>query len=62
MKKSRLIAIDEYVLLMGEKSKQAVYNKHNRNKLPIRTYKINNSLRWKLNEALDYIENLEPTN
>ena len=56
----RLISIDQLIELLGEKSKQAVYNKLNRDVFPISTYKIGKSLRWKLSEVQDYIEKLLP--
>ena len=59
VKKFRLIGIDELIVLLGEKSKQGIYNKHNRDTLPIPTYKVGKSLRWKLNEVMDYIQNLK---
>jgi len=58
----RLIRIDELVELLGEKSKQAVYNKINRGVFPIPTYKFRKSLRWKLSEVLEYINNMQPIN
>ena len=59
---TRLIQIDELVELLGEKSKQAVYNKLNRGVFPVPTYKVGKSLRWKLGEVRDYIKNLQPIN
>ena len=56
----RLIRIDELIELFGEKSKQAVYNKINRGVLPIPTYRIGKSLRWKLSEVNEFIDNLQP--
>ncbi len=56
----RLIRIEELIELLGEKSKQAVYNKINRKNLPIPTYRIGNSLRWKLSEVNDFIDKLQP--
>ena len=56
----RLIRIEELIQLLGEKSKQAVYNKINRKKLPIPTYRIGNSLRWKLSEINEFITKLQP--
>ena len=56
----RMIGIDEVILLLGEKSRQAVYNKVNRGVFPVPTYKIGKSLRWKLSEVQDYIEKLQP--
>ena len=58
----RLIRIDELVELLGEKSKQAVYNKINRGVFPIPTYKVGKSLYWKLSEVLEYINNMQPIN
>jgi len=58
----KLLAIDELVELLGEKSKQAIYNKLNRGVFPIATYKHGKSLRWKLSEVQDYIEKLQPIN
>jgi len=58
----RLIRIEELLELLGEKSKQAVYNKVNRCTLPIPTYKVGKSLRWKLSEVRRYIEKLQPIN
>lgn len=56
----RLIRIDELIALLGEKSKQAVYNKLNRKGLPIPTYRIGRSLRWKLSEVNEFITKLQP--
>jgi predicted DNA-binding transcriptional regulator AlpA len=56
----RLIDIDELIELLGEKSRQAVYNKLNRGVFPIPTYKHGKSLRWKLIEVQDYIKRLQP--
>ena len=56
----RLIRIEELIKLLGEKSKQAVYNKINRKHLPISTYKIGRSLRWKLSEVNEFIDKLQP--
>lgn len=56
----RLIGIGELIELLGEKSKQAVYNKLNRKGLPIPTYKIGRSLRWKLTEVNEFITKLQP--
>ena len=58
----RLIRIEELLELLGEKSKQAVYNKLNRDVFPIPTYKVGKSLRWKLSEVLEYIDNMQPIN
>ena len=58
----RLIRIDELVELLGEKSKQAVYNKLNRGVFPISTYKVGKSLCWKLSEVLNFINKLQPIN
>ena len=58
----RLIRIEELLELLGEKSKQAVYNKLNRDVFPISTYKVGRSLRWKLSDVRDYIEKLQPIN
>jgi predicted DNA-binding transcriptional regulator AlpA len=55
----RLIRIDELIELLGEKSKQAVYNKINRSVLPIPTYRIGKSLRWKLSEVNEFIDKLQ---
>jgi len=55
----RLIRIEELIELLGEKSKQAVYNKINRKDLPIPTYKIGRSLRWKLSEVNEFIDKLQ---
>ena len=56
----RLIRIEELIKLLGEKSKQAVYNKRNRKDLPIPTYRIGKSLRWKLSEVNDFIHKKKP--
>ena len=56
----RLIRIDQLIELLGEKSKQAVYNKINRGVLPIPTYRIGKSLRWKLSEVNEFIDKLQP--
>ena len=56
----RLIRIEELIKLLGEKSKQAVYNKRNRKDLPIPTYRIGNSLRWKLSEVNEFIDKMKP--
>jgi predicted DNA-binding transcriptional regulator AlpA len=56
----RLIRIDQLIELLGEKSKQAVYNKINRGVLPIPTYRIGRSLRWKLSEVNEFIDKLQP--
>ena len=56
----RLIRIDELIELLGEKSKQAVYNKINRGVFPIPTYRIGKSLRWKLSEVNDFMDDLQP--
>jgi predicted DNA-binding transcriptional regulator AlpA len=56
----RLIRIEELIELLGEKSKQAVYNKLNRKKLLVPTYKIGRSLRWKLSEVNEFMEKLQP--
>ena len=56
----RLIRIDELIELLGERSKQAVYNKINRKALGISTYRIGRSLRWKLSEVNEFIDDLEP--
>jgi predicted DNA-binding transcriptional regulator AlpA len=56
----RLIGIDQLIAILGEKSRQAVYNKVNRGVFPVPTYKIGKSLRWKLSEVQEYIEKLEP--
>ena len=56
----RLIRIEELIELLGEKSKQAVYNKINRKKLLIPTYKVGGSLRWKLSEINEFIDKLKP--
>ena len=56
----RLIRIDELIELLGEKSKQAVYNKINRSDLRIPTYRIGRSLRWKLSEVNEFIDDLQP--
>jgi len=58
----RLIRIDELVELLGEKSRQAVYNKINRGVLPIPTYKVGRSLYWKLSEVREHIDSLKPIN
>ena len=58
----RLIRIEELLELLGEQSKQAVYNKLNRCVFPIPTYKVGKSLRWKLSEVQDYIKKLQPIN
>ena len=60
--KEKLIRIEELVELLGETSKQAVYNKLNRGVLPVPTYKVGRSLRWKLSEVLEYIDNMQPIN
>ena len=60
--KKKLIRIEELVELLGETSKQAVYNKLNRGVLPVPTYKVGRSLRWKLSEVLEYIDNMQPIN
>ncbi len=60
--KKKLIRIEELVELLGESSKQAVYNKLNRGVLPVPTYKVGRSLRWKLSEVLEYIDNMQPIN
>ena len=60
--KKKLIRIEELVELLGETSKQAVYNKLNRGVLPVPTYKVGRSLRWKLDEVLEYIDNMQPIN
>jgi predicted DNA-binding transcriptional regulator AlpA len=60
--KERLIRIDELIELLGESSKQAVYNKLNRDGFPVPTYKVGRSLRWKLSEVLEYIDNMQPIN
>ena len=60
--KKRLIRIEEVVELLGETSKQAVYNKLNRGDFPVSTYKVGRSLRWKLSEVLEYIDNMQPIN
>jgi len=57
---TRLIGIDQLVELLAEKSRQSVYNKLNRGVLPIPTYRIGRSLRWKLGEVLEYINKLQP--
>ena len=49
----RLIRIDELAELLGQKSRQAIYNKLNRGVFPIPTYKIGKSLYWKLSEVID---------
>jgi predicted DNA-binding transcriptional regulator AlpA len=56
----RLIDIDELIELLGEKSRQAIYNKLNRRVFPIPTYKHGKSLRWKFSEVQDYIKRLQP--
>ena len=56
----RLIRIDELIELLGEKSKQAVYNKINRGVLPVSTYRIGKTLRWKLSEVNEFIDDLQP--
>ena len=56
----RLIRIEELIKLLGEKSKQAVYNKINRKGLPIPTYRIGRSLRWKLSEVNEFIDKMKP--
>jgi predicted DNA-binding transcriptional regulator AlpA len=56
----RLIRIDQVIDLLGEKSKQAVYNKINRGVFPIPTYRIGKSLRWKLSEVDEFINKLKP--
>ena len=56
----RLIRIDELIEILGEKSKQAVYNKINRKALGIPTYRIGRSLRWKLSEVNEFITKLQP--
>ena len=56
----RLIRIEELIKLLGEKSKQAVYNKINRKGLPIPTYRIGKSLRWKLSEVNGFMDKLQP--
>ena len=61
-KEDRLIRIDELIDILGEKSKQAVYNKLNRGVFPIPTYKIGKSLYWKLSEVLEFIDKLKPIN
>ena len=58
----RLIRIDELIELLGEKSKQAVYNKLNRNAFPVPTYKVGKSLRWKLTEVINFINKLQQIN
>ena len=58
----RLIRIDELIELLGEKSKQAVYNKLNRDAFPIPTYKVGKSLCWKLTEVINFINKLQPIN
>jgi predicted DNA-binding transcriptional regulator AlpA len=58
----RLIRIDELIELLGEKSKQAVYNKINRKDLHIPTYRIGRSLRWKFSEVSEFITKLQPMN
>ena len=58
----RLIRIDELVELLGEKSRQAVYNKLNRGVFPIPTYKVGKSLCWKFREVQDFINELQPIN
>ena len=58
----RLIRIDELAELLGQKSRQAIYNKLNRDALPIPTYKIGKSLYWKLSEVKDFIRKLQPMN
>jgi predicted DNA-binding transcriptional regulator AlpA len=55
----RLIRIEELIELLGEKSKQAVYNKINRKDLRIPTYRIGRSLRWKLSEVNEFIDKLQ---
>ena len=60
--KKKLIRIEELVELLGETSKQAVYNKLNRGVLPVPTYKVGRSLRWKLSEVLEYIDSMQPVN
>ncbi len=60
--KKKLIRIEKLVELLGETSKQAVYNKLNRGVLPVPTYKVGRSLRWKLSEVLEYIDNMQPIN
>jgi len=57
----RLIRIEELIELLGEKSKQAVYNKINRKDLPVPTYRIGRSLRWKLSEVNEFIHKQEPS-
>ena len=57
----RLIRIEELIKLLGEKSKQAVYNKLNRKKLLVPTYRIGRSLRWKLSEVNEFIDKLKPS-
>ena len=44
----RLIRIEELLELLGEQSKQAVYNKLNRDVFPIPTYKVGKSLQLQL--------------
>jgi len=56
----RLIRIEELIELLGEKSKQAVYNKINRKGFPIPTYRIGKSLRWKISEVNEFIDKLKP--
>ena len=58
----RLITIDELIELLGERSRQAIYNKLNRGVLPIPTLKVGRSLRWRLSDVVAYIERLEPVN
>lgn len=58
----RLIRIDELLELLGETSRQAVYNKLNRGVFPIPTYKVGKSLLWKLSEVDEFINNLKPMN
>jgi len=60
--KERLIRIDELIEVLGEKSKQAVYNKINRGVFPIPTYKVGKSLSWKLSEVHEFMKNLQPIN
>ena len=59
---SRLIGIDQLVDLLAEKSRQSVYNKLNRGVLPVPTYRVGRSLRWKLSEVLEYIDSMQPVN
>jgi len=56
----RLIRIEELIKLLGEKSRQAVYNKINRKHLPIPTYRLGKSLRWKLSEVNEFIDKMKP--